>query len=68
MINITNVQIEKLKPYRVDIEEHLKNDDIQTFLDKINDLIVDNILANDDEPDGEGIELQRVYDQIYNQN
>ncbi len=68
MINITNVQIEKLKPYLVDIEEHLKNDDIQTFLDKINDLIVDNILANDDEPDGEGIELQRVYDQIYNQN
>ena len=68
MINITNVQIEKLKPYLVDIEEHLKNDDIQTFLDKINDLIVDNILANDDEPDGEGIDLQRVYDQIYNQN
>jgi len=68
VINITNVQIEKLKPYLVDIEEHLKNDDIQTFLDKINDLIVDNILANDDEPDGEGIELQRVYDQIYNQN
>ena len=34
----------------------------------IDDAIVDNILDHNDEPDEIGIKLQRIYDQIYNQN
>ena len=67
-MNIKNEQIEKLKPYIVNIEELIKNDDVQDVLDAIDDIIVDNILGNNDEPDEEGIKLQKIYDQIYNQN
>ena len=42
--------------------------DVQQVLDAINDLILDNILGNNDEPDKEGIMLQKLYDEIYNQN
>lgn len=68
MIKITENQKEKLKPYLNNLDEFIKNDDIQTFLDRIDDIIVDNILGNNDEPDEEGIALQSVYDQIFNQN
>ena len=65
---IKNEQIEKLKPYIENIDELIQNDDVQEVLDAIDDVIIDNILANNDEPDEEGIELQKIYDQIYNQN
>ena len=39
---------------------------VQNLLDIINDVIVDNILGNSDEPDEEGVRLQRIYDEIYN--
>lgn len=65
---IKNEQIEKLKLYIANIEELVRKDDVQEVLDAIDDVIVDNILSNNDEPDEEGIELQKVYDQIYNQN
>ncbi len=67
-MNITNEQIEKMKPYIKNIEEIVKNGDVQELLDAIDDIIVDNILGNNDEPDEEGIKLQKIYDQIYNQN
>ena len=38
------------------------------LLDVIDDVIVNNILGNHNEPDKEGILLQRIYDQIFNQN
>lgn len=65
---IKNEQIEELKPYIENIDELIQNDDVQELLDAIDDVIVDNILGNNDEPDEEGIRLQRIYDQIYNQN
>ena len=61
-------QIEALKPYIDDIEDLVKSDDVQLVLDAIDDVIVDNILANNDEPDDEGIKLQKIYDEIFNQN
>lgn len=61
-------QIEKLKPLINNIEELVKSDDIQSVLDAIDDVIIDNILANNDEPDGEGIKLQKIYDEIFKQN
>ena len=54
-------QIEMLKP-------HIETGDVQEVLDVIDDVIVDNILANNDEPDDEGVKLQKIYDEIFNQN
>lgn len=61
-------QIEALKPYIEDIETLVTLGDVQAVLDTIDDVIVDNILANNDEPDDEGIKLQKIYDEIFNQN
>lgn len=65
---IKEEQIEKLKPYIKNIEMLADKDSIQEVLDALNDVIVDNIIANNDEPDNEGIELQKIYDEIFNQN
>lgn len=61
-------QIKMLKPYIQNIEDLIAGDDVQAVLDAVDDVIVDNILANNDEPDAEGIKLQRIYDEIFNQN
>ncbi len=61
-------QSELLKPYIENIEELVKSDDVQSLLELINDVNVDNLLANNDEADNEGIKLQRIYDEIFNQN
>ena len=65
---IKTEQIEFLKPYIENIEDLIKGDDVQALLDEIDDVIVDNILSNNDEPDEEGIRIQKVYDEIFNQN
>lgn len=65
---IKNEQLKVLKQYIDNIEELVQSDSVQDVLDAIDDVIVDNILGNHDEPDEEGIILQRIYDEIYNQN
>jgi len=67
MVNITDKQKEILKPHIEELDELIKLDDVQILLDKIDDVIVYN-MGEDDEPDELGIRLQRIYDQIYNQN
>ncbi|MBS4900817.1 MAG: hypothetical protein KHZ87_08785 [Clostridiales bacterium] len=61
-------QIKILKHYIPDIEDKIAMDDVQVLLDEIDDLIVNDILGNMDEPTEEGIKLQRIYDEIFNQN
>lgn len=68
MIKITDKQNLILKQYFNNLDELLVKDDIQVFLDRIDEIIVDNIINNDDEPNEDGIILQRIYDQIFNQN
>ena len=46
-------QIEALKPYIDNIEGLVESDDVQVVLDAIDDVIVENILANNDEPDSQ---------------
>lgn len=65
---IKDEQVKKLKPYVENIEDLIQSDDVQGLLDTIDDTIVNDILGNDDEPTAEGIKLQRIYDEIYNQN
>ena len=61
-------QIEMLKPHIENIEDLIETGDVQEVLDVIDDVIVDNILANNDKPDDEGVKLQKIYDEIFNQN
>ena len=68
MIKITEEQKKYLLEQSVDINDALKNDDLGALLLAIDDAIVDNIVDHDDEPDEIGINLQQIYDQIYNQN
>lgn len=67
-MNVTQQQRDILKQYIENIEVLISAGDVQEVLDAIDNVIVDNILAHNDEPDKEGIMLQRIYDQIYNQN
>lgn len=67
-MNITQAQLDVLKQYIGNIEELISTGDVQKVLDEIDNVIVDNILAHNEEPDEEGIMLQRIYDQIDNQN
>jgi hypothetical protein len=68
IMSVTEKQIEVLKPYIDNVMDIIENGSIQDLLDAIDDVIVDNILSNNDEPDEEGIKLQKIYDEIYNQN
>lgn len=65
---ITDYQKETLSRYIPDLEKLIESGDVQALLDEIDNVIVDNILANNEEPDSEGIMLQRIYDQLFNQN
>lgn len=72
-LDTANQEITSLREQIVDRDsqlEILKNStgDVQEVLDVIDDVIVDNILANNDEPDDEGIKLQKIYDEIFNEN
>lgn len=67
-MHVTQEQLDVLKRYIENIEDLISAGDVQAVLDAIDNVIVDNILAHNDEPDKEGIMLQRIYDQIYNQN
>ena len=72
-LDTANQEITSLREQIVDRDsqlETLKNStgDVEAVLDAIDDVIVDNILANNDEPDDEGIKLQKIYDDIFNEN
>ena len=54
--------------YIKNIKELVQKGDVQEVLDAIDDVIVSNILGNNDEPDEEGIRLQRIYDDIFYEN
>lgn len=65
---VSEEQINELKPYIKNIYEVISEGDVRKLLEAIDDLIVENILNKNDEPDDEGVRLQRIYDQIYIQN
>ena len=66
IINIE--QINELKQYISKLDTLIENDDVQDLLDAIDDIIIDDILGNNDEPGDLGIRLQRIYDEINSQN
>lgn len=68
MIKITEEQKSFLYEQDIDITDAISTDNVDLLLEVVDDAIVDNIVDNNDEPDEIGIKLQRVYDQIRNQN
>ncbi len=67
MLNITEEQISKLKKY-FDIDEYTSNDNIDGLLMALDDVITDVGFDENYELNKEGLKLQLIYDQIYNQN
>lgn len=65
---VSEEQINELKPYIKNIYEVISEGDVRKLLEAIDDVIVENILNKNDEPDDESVRLQRIYDQIYIQN
>lgn len=61
-------QVKELEMYIENIDDFIVADDVQGLLDALDDVIVNNILGNNDEPDAEGIRLQKIYDEIMAQN
>lgn len=61
-------QVKELEMYIENIDDFIAADDVQGLLDALDDVIVNNILGNSDEPYAEGIRLQKIYDEIMAQN
>lgn len=69
MISITQEQIKVLEDHMENVRQLIESEiELDDFLEMVDDLIVNNILGNNDEPDDTGILLQRIYDQLCNQN
>ena len=62
---ITKEQIEKLRPYLPNIDELVL--DYEEFQTKLDDAIIDELDENYDDTET-SIMLQRIYDEIYDQN
>lgn len=45
---------------------YMESDDFEGLLLAIDDVIVEDIVNNNDEPTGFGIQMQKVYDTIFN--
>ncbi|HJI93101.1 MAG TPA: hypothetical protein OIM29_08955 [Oscillospiraceae bacterium] len=67
MLNITEEQISELKKY-FDTDEYTSNDNIDGLLMALDDVITDVGFDENYELNKEGLKLQLIYDQIYNQN
>jgi hypothetical protein len=67
MLNITEEQISELKKY-FDTDEYTSNDNIDGLLMALGDVITDVGFDENYELNKEGLKLQLIYDQIYNQN
>ena len=59
---------QQIKLYIPNIEKTIATENVQLELDEIDDIIINNILGNNNEPDNEGVMLQKVYDEIFDQN
>lgn len=68
MINITIEQKKMLSNYIPNIEKIIQSDDVNELLLPLDDLITEIGFDENYELNQEGLILQKIYDQIYNQN
>lgn len=70
MINITEKQIEYLKKYikPVELDDYIKGNDLGSLLIAFDDAIIEYGMDEQQEITGLGVEMQKIYDEIYYQN
>lgn len=69
MVVITEEQIKKLRPYIENLDELIAKEDDEELLLALDDVITENLYSHKDYSlDAEGVKLQLIYDQIFNQN
>ena len=68
MLRISNEQKELLIKYLPDVEKCITTDDIDTVLDRLDNKITEIGFNANYELNGVGLKLQRLYDELYNQN
>ena len=68
MVYITDEQKNILAVYLDNFNELIKSNDVNDLLDELDDLITDIGFDENYELTEEGLKLQLLYDQIYNQN
>ncbi len=68
MLNISNEQREQLIKYLPDMEKCITTDDIDTVLDRLDNKITEIGFTPEYELNEVGLKLQRLYDELYNQN
>lgn len=68
MLNITDEQKNILEQYIENVNLYIDNDDIENLLIEIDDVIIEHGMDMSQEITSKGIELQKLYDQVYNQN
>ena len=66
---LSKKQVEFLEKYIEDLNLLIEEDNVNDILDKIDSLIIINGMTEDQEwLNPFGLELQKIYDDIYNQN
>lgn len=70
MLNITKEQVDYLKLYLEPelVDKYIEDDDIGNLLIDYDDAIIELGMDKTQEITHKGIEMQKIYDQIYNQN
>lgn len=68
MLDITEKQKETISPYISKIDDYIDSDNLGELLVDLDDAIIIYGMDENQEITAKGIELQRIYDQIYNQN
>lgn len=68
MLNITDEQKNILEQYIENVNSYIDDDDIENLLIELDDVIIEHGMDMSQEITSQGIELQKLYDQVYNQN
>ena len=64
---VNNEQISVLKTY-LDVDKYIKAGDLNGLLDELDDVITDVGFNKNYELNKKGLQLQKIFDQIYGQN
>ena len=59
---VTKEQIQRLKPYIPEIEAIVETGDVEEVLNAVDNVVINNILDHDNEPDEEGLAIETIRD------
>ncbi len=68
MLKVRKNDIEILKKAIINSDNLIKNDDLPTLLDELDDIYDDEAMSNDGEPTDYAYDIERVRDHLYDDN